>query len=364
MEQKRPKGRGLEEVAHLFFSSQGASASEKSIFIEPSGAQGADLTQTSAEVVGLVSLVDEVPVPFLAANLAIELAKLQRRVLMAETSSKTFNTFFALGLQQSYIPIERFLAGETLEVVVCGPSGVRILAFPLNPGRVSLLRSVKSGGLFRRLLREEISNDVLLLNLDLSWVPQCADGEPGQDSWYSKEGSLRIASEALEILMLIPSDLRGLRTGYRLIKSLFRQNPRSRIGVLLYHQDPEQANGDRFSILAEAAAKFLSKKLYDHGHLTRDRHLSLSVIHGRPLSMWSEARQNTVVLAKLACQISEQVSQQARLSSLLRSVEKRLLMEALCAWPRNPGGGLGFAPLSGEEIAFFERGLLFRPPSR
>lgn len=331
MEQKRLKGRGLEEVAHYFFSSK----------THPDQSVALPQEESPAKVFALVSLVEDLPTPFLTANISLELSYRKQKVLVADTSWGMMNIFFALGMEKAFTPIEQFLTGDRWEVMVNGPLGIKLLTFPLDPTRLALLKSIQPGGLFRSLVREEQRSDVLLVNM--TYQPQNLLGGP----------AFQIFSVAQEVLILASSDLKGLKSCYRFMKSLFRQNQRARFGILLYHSvmlgDPK----DRFEVLAEAVTKFLGRKLKEYGHLIHDCQLYLSLVHGKPLCRGPERDSNVQVFAEMAKMISGQNSKDIPLLDLIRASERRLLLETLSS-PASAAVPASFsASLSREEETFF-----------
>lgn len=336
MDQKRPKGRGIEEIAHFFFSSRTSPDESITPRDPPKG------NVPSAKIFALVSLVEALPTPLFTSNLAIEMAARQKKVLVADTPPKSdwhaMNIFFAMGMGRPFTPIEQFLTGKTREVVASGPLGIRILSFPLDPGRVALLRSIHPGGLFRTLIHEERINDIFLVNMyPPSQTFRRSPADPGrdfdQDPILPDQNSLRIFSEALEILLLVPSDLETVKSSYYFVKSVLRECPQSSIGILLCHTEAVEGMDAIFGLLTEAATKFLGRKLKGYGHLVLDRQIYLSLIQGRPLCRMPIKDQNTSVFAEIAKKISEQTLDQIPLFNLMRpsppEADRQLLLEAL-----------------------------------
>jgi MinD-like ATPase involved in chromosome partitioning or flagellar assembly len=336
MEQKRLKGRGLEEVAHLFFSSQSA----------PGGMQDRRAVppeeQPSAKVFLLISFVEDLPTSLFTANLSLEISYRQKKVLVADTATGIINIFFALGMERSLIPIQRLMTGESREVVVTGPFGIRIFTFPLDPTGLALLRSIQPGHLFRSLVREERRNDVLLINMDPS-------------PFNPFDSTPQIFADALEILCLTPSDPQGLKSCYRFVKSILRHHPRSRFGVLLYHEETADNAEERFGRLAEAVTKFLGRKLKGYGHLAHDTQLYLSLLRGQPLCRKPERDENVQVLAEMAKKLLEQSAKETPLHDLLRSSNQQLLVETLSVPAASDLPAFPSASLSREEEIYFDR---------
>lgn len=330
MEQKRPKGRGIEEIAHYFFSSK----------TDPDQGVSLPKEESQARVFALISLVEDLPTPFLTTNLSLELSYRQQKVLVADTAQGMMNIFFALGMERPLIPIEHFLSGKSREVMVTGPLGIKILTFPLDSTRLALLQSIKPGGLYRSIIHEERISNVLLINM--YYQPQTSLGP-----------ALQIFSEALEVLILASSDLEGLKTCYQFMKSLFRLNQKIRFGLLLCHTavlgDPE----DRFGLLAGAVMKFLGRKLKGYGHLIHDRQLYLSLVQGKPLCRRPERDANAQVFCEMAKIVSGKASKEVPLIDLIRTSNRGLLLETLSTPVRVPLPGSFSIPLSREEETFF-----------
>jgi len=336
MEQKRLKGRGIEEIAHLFFSSKSANSRVQ----DPNAVSFEK--QPSAKVFLLCSLVEDLPVSLFTANLALELSYRQKKVLVADTSCGMANIFFALGMERPLIPLERLITGESREVVVTGPFGVRIFTFSLDSSGMALLRLIHPGSLFRSLIREERRSDVLLVNMD----------QPQLNPFHSAP---QIFADALEILCLIPSDCQGLKSCYRFMKAILCHHPRSRFGVLLCDKETAYNGEERFGRLAEAVTKFLGRKLKGYGHLVQDRHLHFSLLRGKPLCRMAVKDENAQVLAEMAKSLLEQSTKEAPLHDLLRSSNRQLFVEVLSTPPALEVPVLPSASLSREEETYFDR---------
>lgn len=330
MEQKRPKGRGIEEIAHYFFSSKTDRNQDASLPQE----------EPHAKVFALISLIEDLPTPFLTTNLSLELSYRQQKVMVADTAWGMMNIFFALGMERTFTPIECFLSEGNREVMVTGPLGIKIISFPLDSTRLALLRSIQPDGLYRSLIREERKSHILLINMH----------DPSQNHLSPV---LQIFSEALEVLVLASSDLEGLKSCYRFMKSIFRQNQRVRFGILLCHPIAVGNPEDRFGLLAEAVTKFLGRKLKGYGCIANDRQLYLSLVQGKPLCRRPERDANSQVFCEMAKIISEKASNESPLLDLIRTSDRRLLMEALSS-PETMTMPVPFsAPLSREEEIFF-----------
>jgi MinD-like ATPase involved in chromosome partitioning or flagellar assembly len=331
MEQKRLKGRGIEEIAHYFFSSKTDRGQDVSLFQQ---------AESRAKVLALISLLDDLPTSFLTTNLSLELSTQQQKVLVADTACGTINIFFALGMERAFTPIECFLSGGCQEVTVTGPLGIKILTFPLDSARLSLLQSTQPNGLYRSLIREERKSHVLLINMHYPPLNHLGS-------------ALQIFSEALEVIVLASSELEGLKSCYRFMKFLYLQNQRIRFGVLLCHLAELVDPADRFALLAEAVTKFLGRKLKGYGHLANDRQLYLSLVRGKPLCRRPERDTNVQVFYEMAKTLSGKASREIPLLDLIRPSDRRPLMEVLST-PATMTMPVSFsAPLSREEEAFF-----------
>ena len=354
MEQKRPRGRGIEEIAHFFFSSN---TSPDQNITSPDPPKGG---VRSARIFALVSLVEALPTPLFTANLAIEMAYRQKKVLIADTACKAMNVFFALGMGRPFTPIEELLTREACEVIASGPVGIRIISFHLDPDRLPLVRSIHPSGLFRTLIREEQRNDIFLVNIylpskDFSRSPAYPGRDINQDPGLPDHNSLRIFSEALEILLLIPSDLQGLKLSYYFLKCLFQHHSQSRIGILLCHDHTAGDADAMFGLLAGAATKFLGSSLKFYGTLIPDRQLYLSLIQGKPLCRKPVRDENTTVFAEMARKISEEIVDATPRTNLPRISDRSLLLETLSTPSQTIVRDRSSTPLSIEENSFFDR---------
>jgi hypothetical protein len=199
---------------------------------------------------------------------------------------------------------------------------------------------MQPNGLYRTLIREERNSHVLLINMHDS-------------SQYHLGSVLQIFSETLEVLVLASSDAEGLKSCYRFMKSIFGWNPRVRFGILLCHTEASNDPESRFSLLADAVTKFLGKKVKGYGCLLNDRQIYLSLIQGRPLCRRPEKDSNSQLFHEMAKMISGKTSKEIPLLDLIRTSDRRPLMEVLSAPVTVAGPVSVAAPLSREEETFF-----------
>jgi hypothetical protein len=323
MEKKRPKARGIEEIAHFFFSSNSSPYQHS---------KATSSGTSSAKVFPLISLVEDLPTPFLTSNLAIELAYRQKRVLIADTFPKAVNIFYALGLNRQLATLEPLWKNGQPELVITGPLGIRILNFPLEPNRIALLRSLRSGSLFRALGREECSHDVFLVNLyppetHRNGTSQSGNGE-GPPSGALKN-SAGILSVARELILLLPSDFTGIKRSYGFLKSIYHLHPKISAGILFLSSDTDKEGEAGIHLLRDMVAKFLGKRLKVYGQLISNNRLFLSVLQGKPLCREVGEDPNKRVLTDLAVKLVENLSEENSLPHLLKGENTQLLLEAV-----------------------------------
>ncbi len=190
--------------------------------------------------------------------------------MIAETSGLPFNVFFALGIPRDLLPIESFLRGKAVEGVADAPFGIRVLTFPLDPIRLSLLSINARGGIYKSLLREEAESDFFLISLQPTGDVTAESGDirihlSGRSGRSERQDWARIIAASHHILLAVGDRVEELHSAYRLMRSIWSINPRARIGVLSLCSGSQAGGFTAGAILDQAADRFLGRRVASYG---------------------------------------------------------------------------------------------------
>lgn len=194
----------------------------------------------------------------IVCNLAVELAKLGRKVLILDGDLGMANVDILFGRR----------AGLTIDHVIKESCALEEVIFPLSPS-ISLIPG-GSGiyGLTRmsQFDRQRILDQVN--NLENKYDDLIIDTAPGID-----ENVLYLSSAAQEILVVVSPDPASLTDAYALIKVLNQRYRESRFSILANMVRDEQEGQFVYAKLADVAARFLCVSLEYRGFIPNDLNL-------------------------------------------------------------------------------------------
>jgi len=253
-------GRGLEEVSHLFLSSENTTARTEKLYKKrkQSGAFERD-PATAVHALGVSGgSLGRIGI-FALCNISIELARQGYRVLVVDDDPGRFNVTRLMGLMD----VENF--AET--IFFNGPMGVRITyRTPFLNDLLSCERSDQNGTLtfwperYRRF-------DFILFHL-----PNGRFGEMGV--------VLRRLSHCIHIM---PTDRPGMLESYTAIKDLHQRSAQVKTGLVVYSQQGGKEASEAFFRMARNVKRFLNKDLVSYSFIQGGEEIEKSMEEGVPL---------------------------------------------------------------------------------
>ncbi len=253
-------GRGLEEVSHLFLSSEPLTARTKKLHknrehssaFERTPATAVHALGISSEAAGRIGI-------FALCNISIELARQGYRVLVVDDDPGRFNVTRLMGLMD----IENFA-----ETIFCnGPMGVRITyRTPFLNDLLSCKEPALNGKLtfwperYRRF-------DFILFHL-----PNGRFEEMGV--------VLRRLSHCIHIM---PTDRPGMLESYTAIKDLHQRAAQVKTGLIVYSQQGGKEAPEAFFRMARNVKRFLNKNLVSYSFIQQGEEIEKSMEEGVPL---------------------------------------------------------------------------------
>ncbi len=259
MREKR-LGRGLEEISHLFLSSESSTTRTKTLLQK--GEAGPNLKKMNSPAphsIGFIgSSLDKTGI-FVLCNISIELARQGYRVLVVDDDPGSFNVTRLMGLMD----IENFA-----ETIFCnGPMGVRVTyRTPFLNDLLSCGESGPNGKLtswpegYRRF-------DFILFHL-----PNGRFGEMGV--------VLRRHSHCIHIK---PTDRPGMLESYTAIKDLHQRAAQVKTGLIVYSEQGGKETSDAFFRMARNVKRFLNKDLVSYSFIQQGEKIEESMKERVPL---------------------------------------------------------------------------------
>ncbi|MDZ4856430.1 MAG: MinD/ParA family protein [Nitrospirota bacterium] len=203
------------------------------------------------------------------ANLAVELARLGKRVLVLDADLGLGNIDILLGLVPRYT-LEHVLCGShrLSDIIIPGPAGIQVL--PAGSGLSQLTSLTDSQQLILQTELEEIADAVEVLLIDTG------AGISPNVTYF--------ASAAQETVVVISPEPTSLTDAYALMKVLCRQYRERRFHVLVNMVKSQHEATQSFRKLDAAAERFLHINLDYLGFIPLDDYLPMAVIEQKAVT--------------------------------------------------------------------------------
>ena len=244
-------GKTLEDISHLFLSSSDPPVSENS---ESGSRPERNLVGNPGTRIWMsLSLVQEVPSAFFAANFSVEIARRGRRLLVIDTAPEpSLNE--VLGTTPIQPSLNQLLEQSHKQLTIEGPLGMKILGFRFSQEEVREYAVEEQEILSQVLLREEEAAELILVH-----------------ARYREDFAFTRVLEMVQgvILTVSPSHQNVLEV-YRVCKYLYHVCPELRLGMVLYGTSNGENPGAWREKLTRAVDRFLGKSLEWFGAVPAD----------------------------------------------------------------------------------------------
>jgi flagellar biosynthesis protein FlhG len=226
----------------------------------------------------------------IVANLAVELARVGKRVLVLDADLGLGNIDVLLGLVPRHT-LEDVLCGSRhlSDILLQGPAGIQVL--PAGSGLPHLTSLTDSQQLILQTELEHVANtvDVLLIDTGAGVSPNVT----------------YFASAAQEIIVVISPEPTSLTDAYALMKVLCRQHRERRFKVLVNLVKSQREATQTFRKLDVAAERFLNIRLECIGFIPLDDYLPMAVIEQKAVTERFPSSPASRAFVRLAKTISE-----------------------------------------------------------
>jgi flagellar biosynthesis protein FlhG len=223
-----------------------------------------------------------------SVNLAVALADLGRRVMILDADLGLANIDVVLGLHPEY-DLSHVLRGEKLleEVVIEGPSGVKIVPAASGIRQMAELSQAEHAGLIRGF--SDISNDLDVLIVDT------AAG--------ISDTVISFSRAVQELIVVVCDEPASITDAYAMIKLLYREYGINRFRILANMTRSAQEGRDLYNKMCRVTDRYLDVMLSYLGSIPYDECMRKAiksqkpVIHAFPRSRAAQTLKN---LAKKA----------------------------------------------------------------
>jgi flagellar biosynthesis protein FlhG len=224
------------------------------------------------------------------ANLAVELARAGKRVLVLDADLGLGNIDVLLGLVPRYT-LEHVLCGShrLSDIILPGPAGIQVL--PAGSGLPQLTSLTDSQQLILQSELELTADTVEVLLIDTG------AGVSPNVTYF--------ASAAQEMIVVISPEPTALTDAYALMKVLYRQHRERRFKVLVNLVKGQREASQTFRKLDRAAERFLNIRLEYLGFIPLDDYLPMAVIEQKAVTELFPCSSASRAFAQLAKKVAE-----------------------------------------------------------
>lgn len=208
----------------------------------------------------------------LSVNLAIELQKRGKRVIILDADFGLANIEVMLGVRPTFNLADLMFRGKTLkEIIIPGPEGIGFI----------------SGGSGIKELASLTRDQVFYVMQSLSELDDMADVIIIDTGAGITDSVLEFAAASQEVLLVVTPEPTSITDAYALLKTLNRtrdfQASRTVIKLVANRVKDQKEGRDIFDKISVVANKFLNIKLEYMGALLNDGNVSKAVMKQKPL---------------------------------------------------------------------------------
>ena len=246
MNKLKKLGKGLEDISYLFLSSDKEDESQKEVVPQKNPSERQEIEMPTKNICIIGNSQDSQDA-FLVINLSLALARLGMRIAVVDMDEKWPCLNFLLGKNSE----EGFSLSDR-KIVHEGPLGVKLAG--LNR---SLIETMSSDNGFKNDIVEQMKEMEESVDLVLISV--------AKDSLTYMNPLLRKSIQ--EFLVLASPDKHCMLNSYKVIKTIFSNNPVAKVGAIVTDIEHMYEIDAVFNKMALAVKKFLVKELYKYGFL-------------------------------------------------------------------------------------------------
>ena len=223
-----------------------------------------------------------------SVNLGVSLSKMGQRVLLMDADMGLANVDIMLGLQTKY-NLAHVLDGEkTLEeVIVEGPSGLKIIPAASGVSRMAQLTAMENAGIINAFSELSGKLDILLVDTAAGIA----------DSVVS------FCRAAQEVVIVVTDEPASITDAYALIKVLSRDFKLTRFRLLANQSRSEQHGRALYEKLAKVCEQFLDVSLDYMGTVPFDHDLREAVQRQVPVTLYKPNSESAKAFKNMAQKI-------------------------------------------------------------
>ena len=279
-------GKGLEDVSHLFLSSEETSLSSRT---EENSAGNPGDSRKDEAVSRVVAVTGDhrcLEKSFLVCNIAVELARRRRQIGIVDADPSFPDQAFLWGRRpgDSLARLAEKENGHEPQVILEGPLGIKLLSLDVNLDHLKELPESSRERIWAGLRTFETNARMILV-----------------DTPAPIQGNARLIHRlAHQIVVMVPSDPLGMMDAYSVIKRILEARPDVAVSVVIYQVRMVSEAQSIFEQMTRALGEFLNVTVINLGYLYADVNIERSILKRTPLCLTPARSRAAQCLAQIA----------------------------------------------------------------
>ena len=255
--------------------------------------QGGSQQKNLARVITVTSGKGGVGKSSISVNLAIELARMGKRVLIMDVDFGLANIEVMLGIRPEYNLADMMFRGKSLaDIVIKGPEGIGFISGGSGIHELTSLTREQIVNLTMRLVELDEMADIVIIDTGAGIA----------------DAVLEFVSASTEVLLVATPEPTSITDAYALLKTLYRKSEFSaentRIKVIANRVTAQNEGRELFEKINLVVKKFLKFGMEYLGDIPQDEQVSRAIIRQKPVVLSAPDSGAGKALRKLATKLA------------------------------------------------------------
>ena len=255
--------------------------------------QGGSQQKNLARVITVTSGKGGVGKSSISVNLAIELARMGKRVLIMDVDFGLANIEVMLGIRPEYNLADMMFRGKSLaDIVIKGPEGIGFISGGSGIHELTSLTREQIVNLTMRLVELDEMADIVIIDTGAGIA----------------DAVLEFVSASTEVLLVATPEPTSITDAYALLKTLYRKSEFSaentRIMVIANRVTAQNEGRELFEKINLVVKKFLKFGMEYLGDIPQDEQVSKAIIRQKPVVLSAPDSGAGKALRKLATKLA------------------------------------------------------------
>lgn len=255
--------------------------------------QGGSQQKNLARVITVTSGKGGVGKSSISVNLAIELARMGKRVLIMDVDFGLANIEVMLGIRPEYNLADMMFRGKSLaDIVIKGPEGIGFISGGSGIHELTSLTREQIVNLTMRLVELDEMADIVIIDTGAGIA----------------DAVLEFVSASTEVLLVATPEPTSITDAYALLKTLYRKSEFSaentRIKVIANRVTAQNEGRELFEKINLVVKKFLKFGVEYLGDIPQDEQVSKAIIRQKPVVLSAPDSGAGKALRKLATKLA------------------------------------------------------------